>query len=256
MPHHLYLSLVPEALIASMLGPEDFASYYAVGTQSKTRNQAVFIEIDPSFRQPELPIEAGLGRCRPHADGGPKRSVYIAVYRVLEHVPPSALGKLYLVTRDGRSLGLSLSRAEGADENGLHFYHELAPTRPAVVSTLGPSRFFDLLTGREPGGFQALPAIAFVELRLGELAEDPERGAVNDLPYRDLDHLRSCLSQLRTKEVKSKMFDRSNPEIFPYRTVKNGVYIGSRTEGLFFYGMPSQAELKEKHYEWWRSAHM
>jgi hypothetical protein len=255
MSINLFLSLIPEALIASMLGPEDFASYYAVGTQSKTQGQAVFIEVDPGFRHADLPIEAGLERCRPHKDGAPKRSVYVSVYRVLEHIPLSALGKLYLATRDGRILALDRKAAAGNGDETLHLYHELAPTRPAVVSTLGPLRFFDLLMGRA-GGFQGLPAAAFVELRLGELADDPEGGSINDLPYENIDHLRSCLSQLKVKDVKSKIFDRCNPGIFPYRTVKNGVFVGNQKEGLGLYQLPSSAELKGKHHDWWRSAYM
>ncbi len=50
MTVHLYLSLIPEALIASMLSPEEFGAYYAVGTQKKSRGQAIFFEIDPKFR--------------------------------------------------------------------------------------------------------------------------------------------------------------------------------------------------------------
>jgi hypothetical protein len=50
MNHHLYLTLIPEALIASMLTPEEFASYYAIGEHDKPNGQVVFIEIDPSFR--------------------------------------------------------------------------------------------------------------------------------------------------------------------------------------------------------------
>jgi len=38
MTIHLYLSLSPEALIASMLSPEDFGSYYALGS---AKNHAV-----------------------------------------------------------------------------------------------------------------------------------------------------------------------------------------------------------------------
>ena len=33
MSVHLYLSLIPEALIASMLPPEEFVQYYATGHQ-------------------------------------------------------------------------------------------------------------------------------------------------------------------------------------------------------------------------------
>lgn len=255
MQQHLYLSLVPEALVASMLPPDDFGSYYAVGTQSKTQGQAVFIEVDPSFGCKDMPVKEGLARCVPHKDGRPKRSVYISVYRVLERVPLSAMGELHLVTRDGRSLGLGKRQAAGADGEGLHFYDELAPTRPAAVSTLGPLGFFDLLMGRR-GGFEGMPAIAFVELGLGELAADPENGAIGDLPYENLEHLRHCLSSLRGKDVASKIFDRGNSGAFPYRMVKGGVYVGNSREGLSVYAMPSNAELKDKHYDWWRSAHM
>ncbi len=255
MSQHLYLSLVPEALIASMLEPEAFGSYYAIGTQSKTQGQAVFIELDPSFLHETLPISEGLKRCVPHKDGNPKRSVYISVYRVLERIPMSAMGALHLVTRDGRSLSLDKKPFNTADENGLHFYHELAPTRPAVVSTLGPKGFFNLLMGRS-GGFEGLPAIAFVELQLGGLTADPEHGSMGNLPYENLDHLRSCLAQLKTKAVASKIYDRGNPGIFPYRTIKNGVFVGNQKEGLAEFPMPSSALLKEKHFDWWRSANL
>lgn len=255
MQQHLYLSLIPEALIASMLGPEDFSAYYAVGTQSKTQGQAAFIEVDPSYRLEGLPIAEGLKRCVPHKDGAPKRSVYISVYRVLERIPLSAMGKLYLVSRDGRALALDRKAVTSTDDSHLHFYHELAPTKPAVVSTLGPLQFYELLMGRA-GGFEGLPAIAFVELGLGELATDPENGSIGDLPYENMEHLRHCLSQLKSKEVASKIYDRSNAGIFPYRTVKNGIFVGNKKEGLSIYALPSRAELKEKHYDWWRSANL
>ncbi len=254
MDCHLYLSLMPEALVASMLPPDGFASYYALGGHGKALGQALFIEIDPGFRSSFLPVEKGIARCVPHADGRPKSSVYISVYRVLEHIPVSAMGDMYLVTRDGRALRLPRTPASG-DDNAFHFYQELAPSRPAVVSTLGPVGYFDFLMGRM-GGFQGLPAIAFVELRLGELASDPELGSIQDLPYENIEHLRMCLSDLKTKEVSSKIFDRSSSGLFPYRVVKNGIFVGSENEGLFVYAMPSAVELKEKHYPWWRSANL
>ena len=46
MAKHLYLSMIPEALIASMLTPEEFGVYYAVGSEKKSRGQAIFFEID------------------------------------------------------------------------------------------------------------------------------------------------------------------------------------------------------------------
>jgi len=252
MNYHLYLTLIPEALIASMLNPEEFASYYAIGESGKSNGQVLFIEIDPAFRNDFFQIDKGLVRCVPTSDGLPKSSVYISIYRVLENIPISAMGDLYYVTRDGRTLRTAKTLAAN-NESGLHFYSELAPVRPAVVSPLGPLDFKSLLMGHSDS-FQGLPAIAFVELRLGELATDPEKGAIADLPYENLEHLRRCLMEVKTKTVSSKMFDLSGSGILSFRVVKNGVFIGNKEEGLYLYPMPSPEELREKHRDWWRSA--
>ncbi len=209
---HLYLSMVPEALIASQLSPEQFGVYYAVGSVEKSRGQAIFFELDPSFRHEELPVEEGLERCHIHEDGSPKRSVYISVYRALERIPLDAILKLYLVTQDGRVLGIEPSATCPEDTAGLHLYQEIAPVHPLVVS-------------------------------------------VGNLPYGKIDHLRQCLVDLRTKTVHSKMVDRVSSASFPYRTLRMGLFLGNR-ERLMCFPMPSQEELRSKHYRWWRSADM
>jgi hypothetical protein len=254
MDLHLYLSMIPEALIASMLTPEEFGIYYALGSAKKSRGQAVFFEVDPSFRHDYFDVEGGIRRCVPHEDGSPKASIYISVYRTLEHIPLDALQKLYLVTKDGRVLGLDRGEGLPDEGDGLHLYQEIAPVHPLVVSTLGPSKFYDLIV-KNPTSLLSLPAICFVELRLGELAVDPERSAVRDLPYSDIDHLRQCLVDLRTKNVHTKMVNRVQPASFPYRTVKSGVFVGNADQ-LVYFPMPSQEELRAEHYRWWRSANM
>jgi hypothetical protein len=251
---HLYLSLVPEALIASMLEPEEFGSYYAVGTKKKSSGQAIFFEVDPAFRSKYFRIEEGLSRCVPHEDGSPKSSIYISVYRVLEHVDVSALGKLYLSTQDGRTLGLDASDEVPAMNGGLHLYKEIVPVTPLVASRLNAVEFFDLIV-RNPTSLVTLPAIAFTELRLGELAEDPEMGEIGDLPYSNMDHLREVLRDLKTKPVATKMVDRASPATLAYRTVQNGFYVGNES-ALTFYPMPSADALKVNNYRWWRSANM
>ena len=254
MTIHLYLSMIPEALIASMLTPEEFGVYYAVGTRKKARGQAIFFELDPDFRHDFFRIEEGIRRCVPHEDGSPKRSIYISVYRVLEHVSLDAIQKLYLVTQDGRVLGLESSEEVPEDTAGLHLYQEIAPVHPLVVSTLGPREFYELIV-KNPVSLLSLPAICFVELRLGELAKDPEYGAVRDLPYSNIEHLRQCLMELRTKTVHTKMVDRIHPSSFPYRMIKNGIFVGN-AERLIYFPLPSREELRAKHYRWWRSANM
>jgi hypothetical protein len=79
---------------------------------------------------------------------------------------------------------------------------------------------------------------------------------MENLPYENMEYLRSCLAQVKTKDVKSKIYDRANSGVFPYRTIKNGIFVGSAAEGLSLYAFPTGTELKEKHYQWWRSANM
>lgn len=256
MEIHLYLSLTPEALIASMLSPTEFGTYYAVGSAKKSRGQAIFFEVDPNFRHEYFRIDEGIRRCVPHEDGSPKASIYISVYRVLEHVPLGALQRLYLVTQDGRSLGLDPTWDVPEEAGKLHLYQEIAPVHPLVVSTLGPRQFFELIV-KTPLSLVSLPAICFAELRLGELAEDPEHGEIHDLPYPNIPHLRQCLMELQKKTVHTKMVDRISPATFPYRTIKNGVFVGNAAEDrLLYFPLPSPEELRSKHYYWWRSANM
>lgn len=245
---------MPEALIASQLDPKAFGAYYAVGTEAKTQGQAAFFEIDPDFRSDYFPIERALQQCHEHEDGRPKNSVYISVYRVIEHVPLAALGTLHLVTKDGRTLSLNKSTNLPEDVNSLHLYNEIAPINPLVASSLAPKAFHKFMI-LDPNAKISLPALCWAECTLGNLAEDPESGDVGDLPYDNIDHLRSCLIHLRTKHVVTKIVDRLNPPSFAYRTIKNGVYYGTR-EGLVIYPLPSVNELKTNHYPWWRSANM
>jgi hypothetical protein len=254
MQVHLYLSLIPEALIASMLTPEEFGIYYALGSSKKSRGQAIFCELDPDFRHEYFRVDEGFRRCVPHDDGSLKRSIYISVYRVLEHIDLDAIKKLYLVTKDGRSLPLSPSHVLPPDTKGLHLYHEISPVHPLVASTLGPQAFYDLIV-KSPTSLLSLPAICFVELRLDGMATDPETAPVGDLPYPNIGHLRQCLIDLRTKIVHTKMVNRTEPATFSYRTIKSGLFLGNRQK-LIAFPLPSREELRAKHYRWWRSASM
>ncbi len=254
MNTHLYLSLIPEAFIASMLSPEEFGFYYAVGSQKKSRGQAIFFEVDPSFRSDYFRIEDSLKRCVPHEDGMPKRSVYISVYRVLEHVPIDSLLRLYLATQDGRVLGIDKTEILPEAEDELHLYQEIVPVHPLVVSALKPESFVDFMV-RDKANPISVPALSFAELQLGELARDPERGEVLDLPYSHIEHLRQCLIELGRKKRGSKMVDRSQSEYFLFRTLKNGIFVGN-SEKTLFYPLPKHEEMVTTYYQWWRSSRM
>jgi len=254
MAVHLYLSLIPEALIASMLTPEEFGAYYAVGSEKKSRGQAIFFEIDPQFRGKDFQVEEAIERCIPHDDGSPKSSIYISVYRVLENIPMDAIKSLYLTTQDGRTLKLDPSQNLPEVDDGLHLYREISPVTPLVVSALGPRAFYELIV-KNPTSLIKLPAVCFLELRLNDLAQEPESAEAGDLPYANMEHLRSCLVSLRSKAVNSKMVDRLPSSGIPYRSIKNGFFVGN-TKKLIYFPFPDEKTLVDKYYRWWRSATM
>ncbi len=242
METYLYLSLIPEA----------FGSYYAVGTKKRSRGEAMFFAVDPSFRSSFFPFETLPARCVPHPDGQAKRSLYLSVYRVLENVPLSALGSLYLVTDDGRTLELKRGPRAPAEEKGLHLYQELCPVTPLIASFLKPEDFGRYIT--DPAHPVCLPKIVFVELILNGLATNPATGSADDLPYPNFDHLRDCLIGLTaTPDKPTKTIIRHMRRDLLYRTIKNGVFVADR-ESFITYPFPSKSDLESKYYAWWRSA--
>jgi hypothetical protein len=253
MKRYLYLSLTPEALIASMLPPEDFGKYLAVGTKKRTRGQAIFFEINPNFESNYFNLDDIEKRCIPNKDGSPKRSKYLAIYRVLEHVPLNTINNLYLVTDDGRVLEIKKKEYTATEEDGeLHLYQQLAPVNPIVVSKLNPIKFCKYLTATEHP--VSVPKIAFFELILNGLADDPQNAPLNNLPYSNVDHLRDCLIGLKEKESKPNktVIRKTNADVM-FRTVKNGLFVGDNKQTLYF-PLPDKSELEGKYYAWWKSA--
>lgn len=252
MKRYLYLSMTPEALISSMLPPEDFGIYIATGTKKRTRGQAIFFEVDQELVKDQLPTEYIERRCVPQEGGRPKSSVYLSIYRVLETIPLKALNKLYLVTDDGRVLGLEKGNYQPSGKNELHLYQELCPVTPRIASSLAPHEFCNAITsGKEK---VAVPRLAFVELDMDDLATDPEHGKAANLPYQNIPHLRDCLMILKDEPEKDKktIIRYFNRDLF-YRTIKNGFFVGDKDD-MIYYPFPSVAELEEKNYAWWRSA--
>jgi hypothetical protein len=249
---YLYLSLIPEALIASMLAPEEFGSYLAIGTRKRTLGQAMFFTVEGLEGSGAFDLQEARRRCVPHPNGEPKHSVYLSIYRVLEQVPLASLRDLHMVTPDGRVLALAQGGPPPEHRRPFYLYQELCPVHPRIVSDKDPGQFARHITA--PGPLMRLPRLCFVDLRLGELAENPETGSIHDLPYHAIEHLRDCLIELKSSPGKgTKTVDRNHPQSFPYRSVESGVYVGDAQE-LAFYPFPALRDLQTVHYEWWRSA--
>lgn len=263
MKQYFYMTVFPmEALIASQLEPAEFAAYMAVGARKGSAEALIFIQVNEDAAQ-GTPFNWDEARvsCVPHPDGTPKRSFYLSIYRVLENLPADCLESLYLVTRDGRCLELSRTEWENEREQvlenwqGAGLYKELCPVLPLVVSRLKPSEFGNFMTSDKTR--TKLPALIFADLRMKmDLQEDDV-----DLRYKNVyeqhpAHLESCLEEIKQRPDKvTKIVDRTYIKSFSYALLKNGVFY-SKGRKTIFWPMPPLQELKEKHYDWGKSANV
>jgi hypothetical protein len=251
MDTYLYLSLTPESLVASMLPPSDFGTYLATGTRKRSREQALYFDVRDDFRSDRFDLDSAREACVRHADGQPKHSVYVAIYRVLEHVPLEALGSLWLTTRDGRTLELQPTKPPTVSRRDYHLYQEVCPVHPLIASSLDPVDFCGFITGRTTRA--SVPRICFAELTLGKLANDPAEGHTDDLPYKDISHLRDCLRDLRRHDKPTKTVNRIPGEHLLYRCIQGGFYVGD-SRNVLYYPLPPAEALERDHHDWWRSA--
>lgn len=253
MDKFIYLTAIPEALIASMLPPKDFGEYLSTGTKKMNKGQAIFFEVDLSQIENLIDIESLNKRCVPKSDGSPKASVYLSVYKVLEMIPLSALKSLYVTSDNGYTLELKKTPYDESIEGKtkFHLYQELLPVNPMIASTLTPIEFLKKLTdGSTP---IVLPKLFFVELQLGDLAFDPHKGTIDYLPFTNIRQLRDCLEVLDDKYVKHmKTVQRFFSGSLLYRTIEKGFFIGSKDE-IIYYRFPSLSELEMTNYAFFRS---
>jgi len=192
-------------------------------------------------------------KCVVKENGSLKSSVYLSIYRVLETIPVSALKNLYLTTESGMVLELKKSEYDikGERSDALHLYQELCPASPLVATEFSPSVFIKKITDGSSSIF--LPRIFFVEMKLGELAENPLNGSAESLPYSNIGHLRDCLEILKGEPDKHmKIVQRVFYGRLLYRTIKSGFFIGSGDE-FNYYHYPSMSALENTNYEFFRA---
>lgn len=250
MTHYLYLSLIPEALILSQLPPDKFGAYLATGPKRQIEGPAVFFEVDQSADLSAFPMEEGKARCVPHADGSPRCSTYLGVYGVLARIPLHALRKAYLTTPAGITLGVEPGSAPSSHGETYFLYQELGPVYPRVASKLEPEAFCKFVTN--PKAMVSVPRIAFIDLKLDEMARDCE--ALAELPYPHLLHIRECLRFLRdTPERMTKIVNRGlRPDIL-FSMLRGGLYIGD-AEMFRAFPLPPDEEIEKNHQLWWHSS--
>ena len=107
----------------------------------------------------------------------------------------------------------------------------------------------------DPSHAVSIPTIVFADLKLQQLATDPETKSIDDLPYPNIDHLRDCLRELKSKQgKKSKTVIRYLNQDVLFRTLEKGFYVAKSDGGFKYFPMPSHDELETVYFHWWRSA--
>ncbi len=253
METRFYLSIFPmEALIASQLPPLEFGTYMATGTRNGSFEKLIFIEVAAGFGDC-FDWEYAGERCVAHENGEPKHSVWLSVYRVLEHVPFDRMLSLYLATNDGRTL--EIPRAEYKPEAAARpfwVYQELCPVRPLVTTTYDPPTFIDHMTHETIK--VAVPTVAFADLKVIDFDNLRDTGNLGATYDHNLEHLKECIASVTSDRLKKvKNVERSRTDKFGYQIIKAGIYVGTNRD-LVFYPMPSKEEVRMHHYDWGRSA--
>lgn len=247
--NHLYVSLMPESLVASHLSPEEFGSYIATGTKKRARGQAIFFKLSDDYAAAHINGDVA----RRMAERSPRRSLYLSIYRVLERIPVEAFESVHLTTDDGRVLTLRPSPYEPVVGPRFHLYQEFCPVTPRVVSAFEPREFATHIT--DPTEPVSLPALVFAELKLDRLGDDPEAKGIDNLPYPNLEHLRDCLRELRLKHGKpTKTVIRYLQQDVLFRTLTGGLYLAAAGGKFVGFPMPTLEQLETIYYPWWRSA--
>ena len=247
------ISVYPmEALIASQLEPKKFASYMALGSRKGSAEQLIFITVKPDCTK-DIDWEHAKEHCKTKSDGTPKNSVYLSVYRVLEHIPLEALETCYLVTRDGLSLAIEKDNSgKGKAQAPFHLYQEICPVSPLAVSTLHPTEFADhIINGN---GKISLPAMIFADMQVIDFDDMKNSGNVGGFYDHNIEHLKECLTQIQSVDgKKTKIVDRSYASRFTYQVIGTGIF-AARGKEMVCFPMPSHDELKKIDYDWGRSA--
>ncbi|MBI2360702.1 MAG: hypothetical protein HYV04_17655 [Deltaproteobacteria bacterium] len=255
---HLYLILHPnEALVASQLTPEEFGRHYAVGSPRHFSGKVIFAEVDINFRHMYLDIDDLLAQTEKEGGRVPKRTKFISSYRVLERVELSKLKDLYLVTVDGKVLGIQGTREyppEPPSKLGC-VYQEIAPLHLLVASNLAPPEFGRFMTTEFKTKGAPILFFTQVELNVDDLLHSKKYDIVSPLPNVNLGHLKESIRELMDnpdKKTKTISLDSILP-LLSYRNLHTGFWFAAGTD-LIFYPLPSAAEMESKHDVWWRSA--
>ncbi len=255
--NRLYMVLYPnQSLIASQYDPEMFAKHYTSGSSRHYSGKLIFAEVDAEYRNDFFDIETILKDLKPHSDGRPKATKFIASYRVLEHVDLSALGKLYLSTEEGHCIGLEKGGCKDHQEGFIRVYAEIAPMHMLVMSRLTPPEFGKRIT--DPSNHKSAPAQFFTQLDFNpvEFIKEFEKNPFKPSPVPSMhpSTIRDGFNEMMShpeKRTKGMALD-SNMDSISYRLIRNGFTFAAKGECLF-YPIPTISEIEAMNLKFWRT---
>ncbi len=253
----IYMVLFPNAtLIASQYDPETFARHYTSGSSRHYSGKVVFAEVDAAYRNDFFDLENILKDLKPHSDGRPKATKFIASYRVLEHVDLSAIGKLYISTEEGHCIDLERGDYDRSHEEAIRIYAEIEPMHMLVMSRLNPREFGAYIT--DPSNYKSAPKQFYTQLNidLPEFLEEFEKNPFQPSPVASLhpSTIRDGFLELRSnsgKKSKGMALD-SNLDRISYRLLKHGFTFATKGESIF-YPLPDQRTIEAKNLKFWRT---
>jgi hypothetical protein len=252
--HYYYVVFSPiEALICSQLGPKPFGAYMARGSKKGSAERLMFAEVEGEFGD-YFDWDYAKAKCVTHESGEVKHSLYLSIYRVIEHIPLEQYKNIYLVNKDGSTLPLEPALYKTPSNwRGYGLYKEHCPVHPLVVSSLEPNMLADYIINDTTKKI-TVPAIIFNDIRIIDFNEKEDTGNIGSMYERDLDHLKDCIATIQSNKDKiTKTVDRSFDTKFSYQIIDNGFYF-ARGHKIIFYPMLSPEQLKEVDYDWGKSA--
>jgi len=253
----IYMVLYPNAtLIASQYDPDMFARHYTSGSSRHYSGKVVFAEVDPAYRHEFFDLDNILKELRPHDDGSPKATKFIASYRVLEHVDLAAIGKLYLTTQEGHCLGLDRGEHGSTGQEAIRIYAEIEPMHMLVMSKSTPEQFGAYIT--DPSNPKSAPKQFYTQLNIDipEFLEEFEHNPFRPSPVSALhpSTIRDAYIELMSRPGKTSkgLALDSNMDGISYRLLKHGFMFAAKDESIF-YPLPSHREIEARNLKFWRT---
>ncbi|MCF8267021.1 MAG: hypothetical protein K9I69_02975 [Ignavibacteriales bacterium] len=254
---HLYMIVYPiNALVASQLNPEKFGEHYTMGSAKHTTGKVIFAEIDINYRNPYFEIDNYLAQTVAHEDGEPKKTKFIASYKVLEHVDLAAIKRLFLCTANGKVLPIEPEEYTAHNVPGLiRIYQEITPLETLVASTKDQRDFGNFITTQIHS--KGAPTIFFTQIDFN-IQEFLEKNRNKEILYLDMPGVNpyrfyACIKELEEKPEKLiKTISLSSLlRDISYKFLRHGFWF-AKGEEMKFFPMPKSNELENKYFYWWK----